>query len=85
MSDAADFIGVRFSDTMLYPSWNGVEIKDSIAPWGTVLKSTKDYNQEVIQDLSDQERAQIAQGTAALAQHFRYDQIDYLRPLYRAE
>jgi hypothetical protein len=85
MSDAADFISVRFSDTMLYPSWNGVEIKDSIAPWGTVLKSTKDYNQEVIQDLSDQERAQIAQGTAALAQHFRYDQIDYLRPLYRAE
>lgn len=85
MTEAAGFIGVPFADCMLYPSWNGVEIKDSIAPWGTVLKSTKDYNQAVIQELSDDERLQIAQGTAALARHFSYDQIDYLGPLYRAE
>jgi len=85
MTEASAFIGVPFADTMLYPSWNGVEIKDSIAPWGTVLKSTKDYNQAVIQELSDEERKQIAQGTAALARHFGYDRIDYLSPLYRAE
>ena len=84
MTEAAEFIGVPFADTMLYPSWNGVEIKDSIAPWGTVLKSTKDYNQAVIQDLSADEIRQIAQGTAALARHFRYDRIDYLAPLYNA-
>ncbi|MDD1518436.1 MULTISPECIES: sulfotransferase [Bradyrhizobium] len=84
MTEAAGFIGVPFADSMLYPSWNGVEIKDSIAPWGTVLKSTKDYNKAVIDELSDDERKQIAQGSAALARHFGYDQIDYLSPLYRA-
>ncbi len=71
---------------MLYPSWNGVEIKDSIAPWGTVLKSTKDYNQAVIQELSDEERRQIAQGTAALARVISATTgSTYLSPLYRAE
>ena len=39
MKEVSDFIGVKFSETMLYPSWNGKEIKDMIAPWGTVLKS----------------------------------------------
>jgi hypothetical protein len=85
MTQAAEFIGVPFADAMMYPSWNGTEIKDSIAPWGTVLKSTKDYNKEVIQDLSDAERKQIAHGTAALARHFGYDRIDYLSPLYDVE
>jgi len=84
MVSAADFIGVPFSEKMLYPSWNGLEIKDMIAPWGTVLKSTKDYNKAVIDELSEEERKQIAQGTAALAKHFGYDRIDYLSSLYRA-
>jgi hypothetical protein len=84
MIRAADFIGVPFNEKMLYPSWNGMEIKDMIAPWGTVLKSTKEYNKAVIEELSGQERKQIAQGSAALAKHFGYDQIDYLSSLYRA-
>lgn len=83
MTQAAEFIGVPFSETMLYPSWNAVEIKESIAPWGTVLKSTKEYNLSLIDELSESERRQIGQGTAALARHFGYDQIDYLKPLYQ--
>lgn len=82
MRGVAEFIGVPFAETMLYPSWNAAEIKDNIAPWGTVLRSTKDYNRQVIDELSDAERRQIAQGTAALARHFGYDRIDYLAPLY---
>jgi hypothetical protein len=85
MTDAAAFIGVPFADTMLYPSWNGVEIRDAIAPWGTVLKSTREYNETIIDELSDSERTQIAQGTAALARHFGYDEIDYLGRLYDAQ
>ncbi|MGY4429461.1 hypothetical protein ACVWWO_001938 [Bradyrhizobium sp. F1.13.1] len=85
MISAAEFIGVDFAETMLYPSWNGTEIKDMIAPWGTVLKSTKEYNKAVIEELSGEERRQITQGTTALARHFGYDQIDYLSPLYRAQ
>lgn len=84
MRDVAGFIGVEFESAMLYPSWNGVEIKDNIAPWGTVLKSSQDYNRAIIDELSDAEKAQIANGTAALARHFGYDDIDYLNRYYRA-
>ena len=84
MHKVAAFIGVPYSETMLYPSWNGVEIKESIAPWGTVLKSTKDYNQSIIDELNDAERAQITNGTTALARHFGYHQIDYLTKYYGA-
>jgi hypothetical protein len=84
MRKVADFIDVSYSETMLYPSWNGVEIKDSIAPWGTVLKSTPEYNKEVIDELSSSEKAQIVHGTTALARHYGYDQIDYLKKYYGA-
>jgi hypothetical protein len=85
MHKLSDFIEVEFNKTMLYPSWNGVEIKDSIAPWGTVLKSTPEYNKSIIDELSADEKRQIVHATSALAKHFRYDQIDYLGRLYRAE
>ena len=82
MRDMASFIGVDFSDTMLYPSWNGKELTDVIAPWGTVLKSDADYNRKIIDELSDAEKRQIVAATAALARHFGYGEIDYLRPYY---
>lgn len=84
MQTVAEFIGVQYSDTMLYPSWNGKEIKENIAPWGTVLKSTQEYNEKIIDELSDFEILQIAQGTRALAMHFKYDQFDYIRKRYGA-
>ncbi|WP_068463672.1 sulfotransferase family protein [Hyphomicrobium sulfonivorans] len=84
MRNVADFIGVDFEPAMLYPSWNGVEIKDQIAPWGTVLKSTEDYNAEIIDELNDAEKAQITHATTALARHFGYDDIEYLSRFYRA-
>jgi hypothetical protein len=85
MRGLADFIGVGFEPSMLYPSWNGREIRDQIAPWGTVLKSTEEYNRQIIDELSAAEKRQIAHGTAALARHFAYDQIAYLAPLYRVQ
>ena len=85
MTKMADFIGVKFNKTMLYPSWNGVEIKDSIAPWGTVLHSTPEYNKTIIDELNADEKRQIAFATSALAKHFNYDQIDYLQDLYRVK
>ncbi|MGR9577011.1 MULTISPECIES: sulfotransferase family protein [Pandoraea] len=85
MTDVADFIGVKFEESMLYPSWNGKEIKDDIAPWGTVLKSTPEYNEAIIDELNDAEKAQIVHGTTALARHFKYDEVPYLAKYYRAK
>jgi hypothetical protein len=85
MDEVAGFIGVDFEPSMLYPSWNGKEIKDNIAPWGTVLKSSAEYNEQIIDELSDAEKKQICDGTTALARHFKYDNIDYLAKYYRAK
>lgn len=82
MREVASFIGIEFRDTMLYPSWNGVELTGDIAPWGTVLKSNAEYNRKMIDELSDMEKYQISVATAALARHFGYDKIDYLKSYY---
>lgn len=82
MHQVADFLGIDFEESMMYPSWNGVEIKDDIAPWGTVLRSTEDYNAEIIDELSEKEKLQIVAGTTALAKHFGYDKIPYLAKFY---
>lgn len=82
MRNIADFIGVPFHQSMLYPSWNGKKIEADIAPWGTVLRSTEKYNAQIIDELSEEEKHQIVCGTAALARHFGYDKVDYLEKYY---
>ena len=82
MRDLAAFINVDFCETMLYPSWNGQRIEANIAPWGTVLRSTEEYNAQMVEELSEEEKKQIACGTAALARHFGYDSIPYLKKYY---
>lgn len=82
MRELSGFIGVGFNEAMLYPSWNGKEIKDMIAPWGTVLKSDENYNKQIIDELTLAEKRQISYATAALAKHFGYDGIEYLKGYY---
>jgi hypothetical protein len=85
MQGIAAFLGVEFEPVMLYPSWNAQELRGDIAPWGTVLRSTTQYNEDLVAELSDAERFQITVGTEALARHFGYDKLEYLSHLYRAE
>ena len=82
MRQVSEFLGVDFNVSMLYPSWNGKELTGDIAPWGTVLRSSEEYNKEVIDSLSQEEKEIISSGTAAIAKHFNYDQISYLKGLY---
>lgn len=82
MHEVAEFIGVPFEESMLYPSWNGERIETDIAPWGTVLRSTEEYNAEIIDELSEAEKKQIVCGTTALARHFGYDKVAYLSKYY---
>ena len=82
MEGICKFIEVDFNETMLYPSWNGEEIKGNIAPWGTVLKSTLEYNSLIIDELNKAEKKQIADATTALARYFGYDTISYLENYY---
>ncbi len=82
MAEVSSFIDVPFNQSMLTPSWNGRELVGDIAPWGTVMRSSSEYNQEVISLLTDEERRTISSSTKALANHFQYDQISYLKDLY---
>ena len=82
MRDAASFMGIAFNESMLYPSWNDKRITENIAPWGTVLQSTEEYNAKMADDLSAAEKKQITCATTALARHFGYDKIPYLRGYY---
>lgn len=83
MRELSGFIGVEFQESMLYPSWNGKEITGDVAPWGTVLKCTEDYNARMIDELSDEEKHHIRCGTMALARHFGYDEVPYLKQYYK--
>jgi hypothetical protein len=82
MREVSNFLGVNFNQTMLYPSWNGKELSGDIAPWGTVLRSSEEYNREVIDSLSTEEKKIISSSTAAIGRYFNYDQISYLKGLY---
>ena len=82
MKSLSSFIGVDYDSSMLYPSWNGEKIEQNIAPWGTVLKSTEEYNIQIIDELSREEKDIISASSKALAVHFGYDQLHYLTKLY---
>lgn len=82
MHNLAKFVGIEYDETLLYPSWNGENIESDIAPWGTVLRSTEEYNISVIDELNKDEKEIIAASSKALAFHFGYDKVHYLKALY---
>lgn len=82
MRRISDFISVPYHEAMLYPSWNGTKIEHDIAPWGTVLQSTKEYNISVIDELTKEEKAIISASSKPLAVHFGYHELDFLKNLY---
>jgi hypothetical protein len=51
-------VGISFTDTLLYPSWNGRKL-DDVYPWGTIRKPTKDANIAALNSLSDSEKTEI--------------------------
>jgi len=75
-------LGIKFDESLLYPSWNGVELKGDIAPWGTVLRSNKDYNESIISELTPEDRKLIANATRPLAAHFGYPESEPFSTLY---
>jgi hypothetical protein len=60
-------------------------LSGDIAPWGTVLRSTPTYNFDIIDELSADEKATIANATLPLATYFGYTGIPELAELYRVD
>jgi hypothetical protein len=51
-------LGLSYSDTCLQPSWNGVKLAE-VYPWGTIRVPTPEVNVATMNQLSDDEKAQI--------------------------
>jgi hypothetical protein len=58
MTKLCDRLGIAASETCLYPSWNSVELKE-VYPWGTIRIPTPEVNVATMNQLSDEEKAQI--------------------------
>lgn len=57
-------LGLGWSDALLYPSWNGRELK-SVYPWGTIVTPTPEVNIATMNELSDHEKSEIRSLTVA--------------------
>jgi hypothetical protein len=51
-------LGLSWSDTCLYPSWNGVKL-EQVYPWGTIRIPTPEVNVATMNELTDDQKSQI--------------------------
>ena len=51
-------LGLRASDTLATPSWNGREL-EQVYPWGTIRTATPEANFATAQELSEDEQAEV--------------------------
>ena len=52
--------GLKTDDSLAVPSWNGTELTE-VYPWGTIRKATPEANQATANELTDDEKAAVAQ------------------------
>lgn len=64
-------IGIKYNESLLYPSWNGVKLKN-LYPWGHVLLANSDYNRNRAKELSKTERNEIASLASQFIDYFDY-------------
>jgi len=67
-------LGLSYSDTLLYPSWNGFRL-ESVYPWGTIRLPTQEANSEAMNKLSKSERAEIASLAKIMLKVLKYDDL----------
>lgn len=65
-------IGIKFSDTMLYPSWNSQNISKNIYPWGMINHASTEENFSAIERLSASERERIRLSSKLMLEQFEY-------------
>jgi hypothetical protein len=70
----ANIIGVNYSPTMLYPSWNGKKL-DHQYPWGTIEIPTLAANKKTISELNQNEYERVKAQSQVINQVLAYDKI----------
>jgi hypothetical protein len=67
-------IGIEYSETMLYPSWNGIKITHQY-PWGTIEVPTAYANRETRDSLTPSEYESIKAQSLVINTRLGYDKI----------
>jgi Sulfotransferase family len=69
-------IGIPFSDTFLYPSWNGEKLVEAY-PWGTIKSATLEEDETIRRRLTQKEREEIASLSSVMLKLLGYDQLKF--------
>ena len=64
-------LGLSFSETCLYPSFNGQRLKE-VYPWGTIRTPTPEANRATADELSDDQKARIRSLTTVMLKGLGY-------------
>lgn len=64
-------LDIEYNDILLYPSWNGIELKDQY-PWGTIAIPDMKEQEERIGELSEEEKTEIKLISKYMAEEMGY-------------
>ena len=65
-------LGIGYSDTCLYPSWNGQKM-DQVYPWGTVRTPTPEANVATMNELTADEKSRIKALSLVMQRQLGYE------------
>jgi hypothetical protein len=74
LSALSQKLGLSFSDSLLYPSWNGAKLS-SIYPWGTIEEPTSEANMARRDELSEGERSEIRSLASVMLEVLGYEDL----------
>jgi hypothetical protein len=67
-------LGLSWSETCLAPSWNGQALKE-VYPWGTIRIPTPEANVATMNELSDQEKAEVTAQSIVMQRVLGYERF----------
>lgn len=73
-TDLSKHLGIRFSETMLYPSWNGRKLEHQY-PWGTIEIPTEKANVATIKELTKTEHGEIRKRSETVIRALGYESL----------
>ena len=68
-------IGIDWNDSFLYPSFNGKDLSEKIAPWGTLEKCTPEYNKSMAMRHSQKTLNRLYNECALTIEKFNYKEF----------
>lgn len=74
LATLSDKLGVSFSETLLYPSWNGEKL-EAIFPWGTIKTATPEANIDTMNELTADEKAQVRSIAIVMLKQYGYESL----------